>query len=45
VDGGVLIACAEGAVRLRELQREGRGAQDAAAFLRGFPLAVGTVLA
>ncbi|MBW3560173.1 MAG: methionyl-tRNA formyltransferase [Proteobacteria bacterium] len=44
-EGGVLIACGEGAVRLTELQREGRGAQDATAFLRGFPLPVGTVLA
>jgi methionyl-tRNA formyltransferase len=43
--GGLLIACGEGAVRLSQVQREGKGVQDAAAFLRGFPLAVGTVLA
>jgi methionyl-tRNA formyltransferase len=43
--GGLLVACGEGAVRLTELQREGRGAQDAVAFTRGFPLPVGTVLA
>jgi len=43
--GGLLVACHEGAVRLLSLQREGRGAQDAETFLRGFPLPVGTVLA
>ncbi len=43
--GGLLVACHEGAVRLLTLQREGKGVQDAAAFLRGFPLPVGTVLA
>ena len=42
---GVLVACGEGAVRLLQLQREGRAVQGAAAFLRGFPLAAGTVLA
>jgi methionyl-tRNA formyltransferase len=42
---GLLVACHEGAVRLLSLQREGRGVQDAEAFLRGFPLSVGTVLA
>ncbi len=42
---GLLVACHEGAVRLLSLQREGRGVQDAEAFLRGFPLPVGTVLA
>jgi methionyl-tRNA formyltransferase len=42
---GVLVACGEGAVRLLQLQREGRAAQDAAGFLRGFPLQAGTVLA
>lgn len=44
-DGGLLVACQEGAVRLLSLQREGRGVQDAQTFLRGFPLPVGTVLA
>jgi methionyl-tRNA formyltransferase len=29
------IACSEGAVRLVSVQREGKGAMDAAAFLRG----------
>ena len=42
--GGLLVACHEGAVRLLTLQREGKGAQDAATFLRGFPLPAGTVL-
>ncbi len=41
LDEALLIACGEGAVRLLRAQREGRAAQDAAAFLRGFPLAVG----
>lgn len=45
LEDGLLIACGEGAVRLSQVQREGKGPQDAAAFLRGFPLPVGTVLA
>lgn len=44
-EGGLLVACAEGAVRLLQLQREGRGGQDAASFLRGLPAPAGTVLA
>jgi methionyl-tRNA formyltransferase len=44
LDDGLLIACAEGAVRILRAQREGRGAQDADAFLRGFPVAAGTRL-
>jgi methionyl-tRNA formyltransferase len=44
LDDGLLIACAEGAVRLTRVQREGKGPQDAETFLRGFPLAVETVL-
>ncbi|HEX4179918.1 MAG TPA: methionyl-tRNA formyltransferase [Caulobacteraceae bacterium] len=44
LDDGLLIACAEGAVRILRAQREGRGAQDAGAFLRGFPLAAGSIL-
>lgn len=35
------VACSSGAVRLLELQREGKAPMDAAAFLRGFPLAKG----
>ena len=45
LDDGFLIACGEGAVRILQAQREGRGAQDAEAFLRGFPLGPGTRLA
>lgn len=44
LDDGLLIACGEGAVRILKAQREGRGAQDAADFLRGFPLARGAKL-
>jgi methionyl-tRNA formyltransferase len=45
LDEGLLIACGQGAVRLLSVQREGRSAQDAQTFLRGFPLAPGAVLA
>jgi methionyl-tRNA formyltransferase len=44
LDDGLLVAGGEGAVRLLKVQREGKGPQDAETFLRGFPLAVGTVL-
>jgi len=44
LDGALLIACGSGAVRLINVQREGRGAQDAATFLRGFPMPVGATL-
>lgn len=44
IDDGPTIACGSGALRLERLQREGRKAVDAGAFLRGFPLAAGTVL-
>lgn len=43
-DGGLVVACGEGAVRILRLQREGKGQQPADAFLRGLPLATGTVL-
>jgi methionyl-tRNA formyltransferase len=36
LDDALLIACGEGAVRLLRAQREGRAAQDAEVFLRGF---------
>lgn len=45
LDDGLLIACGTGAVRLLRAQREGRAAQDAADFLRGFPVPAGTVFA
>jgi methionyl-tRNA formyltransferase len=44
LDDGLLIACAPGAVRLLQVQREGRQVQDAETFLRGFPLHAGAVL-
>jgi methionyl-tRNA formyltransferase len=45
LDDALLIACGEGAVRLLKAQREGKGVQEAEVFVRGFPLAAGTVLA
>jgi methionyl-tRNA formyltransferase len=45
LDGELLIACGDGAVRLLTVQREGRGVQEAEVFLRGFALPVGTVVA
>ena len=44
LDDALRIACGEGAVRLLRVQREGRGAQDAGEFLRGFPLPAGAVV-
>lgn len=44
LDAALLVACGEGAVRLLRVQREGKGPQDAEAFLRGAPVAAGTVL-
>ena len=41
---GLTVACAEGALRLVRLQREGKGAMDAATFLNGNSLPAGTVL-
>jgi methionyl-tRNA formyltransferase len=35
LDGNLTIACGEGAVRLTQVQREGKAAMDAASFLRG----------
>ena len=45
LDDSLLIACGSGAVRLLRAQREGKSAQDAADFLRGFPVAAGTAFA
>ncbi len=45
LDDRLLIGCAEGAVRLLRVQREGRGAQDAEDFLRGLAVPAGTRLA
>ena len=44
LDDQLLIACGSGAVRLLTVQREGRSAQDAETFLRGFALPVGAEL-
>ncbi|MBX7249471.1 MAG: methionyl-tRNA formyltransferase [Caulobacteraceae bacterium] len=44
LDENLLVACGEGAVRLMRVQREGKGPQDAAEFLRGFSLPEGSVL-
>ncbi|MBN9488326.1 MAG: methionyl-tRNA formyltransferase [Alphaproteobacteria bacterium] len=43
-DGFPIVACGSGGLRLLKLQRAGRAAQSADAFLRGFALAPGTVL-
>jgi len=45
LDEALLVACGDGAVRLLRVQREGRAAQDAEAFLRGQPVVAGTRLA
>jgi methionyl-tRNA formyltransferase len=44
LDDSLLIACGAGAVRLLTVQREGRSAQDAETFLRGFALPVGAMV-
>ena len=44
IDERLLIACGEGAVRLLQVQREGKGAQDVETFVRGFPVPAGTRL-
>ena len=45
LDEQFLIGCSKGSVRILRAQREGRGPQEAADFLRGFPLTPGTRLA
>ena len=45
LDEQLLVGCGEGSVRLLRVQREGKGPQEAADFLRGFPLAPGARLA
>jgi methionyl-tRNA formyltransferase len=45
IDERLSIACGEGALRPLRLQRPGRTALDAPAFLRGFSIPAGTVLA
>ena len=41
---GLQIACGDGAVEIREVQREGRGRQSAEEFLRGATLDKGSIL-
>ncbi|UWU77605.1 methionyl-tRNA formyltransferase [Bradyrhizobium huanghuaihaiense] len=41
LDDQLTIACGDGAIRIIELQREGKGRMQAADFLRGVPLRVG----
>ena len=43
-DGFPIVACGNGGLRLTKLQRAGKAAQSADAFLRGFPLPAGMVL-
>jgi len=43
-DGFPVVACGVGGLRLLKLQRPGKSAQSAEAFLRGFALPAGTVL-
>ncbi|MBW7974049.1 methionyl-tRNA formyltransferase [Bradyrhizobium sp. BR 10289] len=42
LDNQLTIACGEGAIRIIELQREGKGRMQAAEFLRGVPLKAGS---
>ncbi len=44
LDDRLAVACGDGAVRITRLQREGRGPQEADAFLRGMPVPAGTQL-
>ncbi|MDV7337954.1 methionyl-tRNA formyltransferase [Terasakiella sp. A23] len=39
---GLVIGCAEGALKIHTLQRSGKGATDAESFLRGFDIPVGS---
>ena len=44
LDDALLVACGEGAYRLTKVQKAGKGAADAEAFLRGNPVAAGVCL-
>ena len=44
LDNALTVACGDGALQLTRLQRAGKGAQDADAFLRGWPMPPGTQL-
>lgn len=45
LDGAITVACGEGALKITELQRAGKGPMSANDFLRGFPLKKGERLA
>jgi len=45
IDDALLIGCGEGAYRLKRIQRAGKGAVDAEAFLRGKSVSKGTKVA
>jgi len=44
LDDALTIACGDGALRLHQVQRAGKGVQQADEFLRGFAVPAGTVL-
>lgn len=44
LDNALTVACGTGALRLEQVQRAGKGVQQAAEFLRGLPVPAGTVL-
>ncbi len=44
LDDALKIACGDGAVRLMSVQRAGKGAMDADAYLRGAPVPAGSML-
>lgn len=44
LDAALTVACGDGTVRLLRVQRQGRAAQAADEFLRGFPIPAGTGL-
>lgn len=41
LDGRLTVACGDGALRLTKVQRSGKAAVDAMAFLRGYPMEAG----
>jgi methionyl-tRNA formyltransferase len=44
IDDRLTIACADGAIRILELQRAGKQPMKADEYLRGLPLAAGAVV-
>jgi methionyl-tRNA formyltransferase len=45
LDDALTVACGTGALSIRRIQRAGKAAMDAASYLRGNPVARGTILA